>query len=224
MDLDFSTGSIEDNSDEEQLTATEVLERLEKAWINERLAPDLLEPKIEIVECMMEQIREMEENIRKAPKKDVKVSLHRHELDRIQYIVTSYLRCRLEKIERFAPIFLQKERERATTTPDQTPKLTPEELIFAQDVKNNLENHFKTSGLKQFPKNIQDMPLADKIPGPNLDHYVFIRVNRSEEGLVVEEDASEDHESTLDLDVDAQHIIRYSPIAPLVENGGVSLI
>ena len=44
-----------------------------QAWINERLAPDLLEPKLEIVECIMEQIQEMEENIRKAPKKDVKV-------------------------------------------------------------------------------------------------------------------------------------------------------
>ena len=46
-----------------------------QAWINERLAPDLLEPKIEIVECIMEQIQEMEENIRKAPKKDVKVNI-----------------------------------------------------------------------------------------------------------------------------------------------------
>lgn len=62
------------------------------------------------------------------------------------------------------------------------------------------------------------------VPGPNLDHYVFIRVNRSEEGLVVESETAEHVESTVDLDVDSQHIIRYGPIAPLVENGGVSLI
>merc|ERR1712136_260913 len=210
-----------DNSDEEQLTATEVLQRLEKAWINERLAPDLLEPKLEIVECIMEQIQEMEENIRKAPKKDVKVSLHRHEFDRIQYILTSYLRCRLEKVERYAPIYLQQERNRED---HQSTKLTPEELIFAKEVTTNLENHFKTSGLKHMSKNIQPLNLPDIIPGPNLDHYVFIRVNRSEEGRVVESETAEHVESTVDLDVDSQHIIRYGPIAPLVENGGVSLI
>ena len=33
MDLDFSTESIEENSDEEQLTATQVLQRLEKVCL-----------------------------------------------------------------------------------------------------------------------------------------------------------------------------------------------
>lgn len=30
-----------------------------KAWLNEKLAPELLESKIELVECLLEQIKEM---------------------------------------------------------------------------------------------------------------------------------------------------------------------
>ena len=46
---------------EEELTAAEVLQKLEDAWLNEKHAPELLESKIEIVECMLDQVRTMEE-------------------------------------------------------------------------------------------------------------------------------------------------------------------
>ena len=41
---------------EEELTAAEVLQKLEDAWLNEKHSPELLEPKMEIVECMLEQV------------------------------------------------------------------------------------------------------------------------------------------------------------------------
>ena len=51
-----------------------------QAWLNEKLAPDLLENKSDIVDCMMSQIQEMEENIQRAKKGDFKVSVHRMEV------------------------------------------------------------------------------------------------------------------------------------------------
>ena len=42
---------------EEELTAAEVLQKLEDAWLNEKHSPELLEPKMEIVECMLEQVK-----------------------------------------------------------------------------------------------------------------------------------------------------------------------
>ena len=43
---------------EEELTAAEVLQKLEDAWLNEKHSPELLDPKMEIVECMLEQVTE----------------------------------------------------------------------------------------------------------------------------------------------------------------------
>jgi len=41
--------------------------------MNERLSPNLMVCKTEIVECIMEQMHEMEENIARAKKGDIKV-------------------------------------------------------------------------------------------------------------------------------------------------------
>ena len=63
MDTDIfeNTGSAEEQY-EEELTAAEVLQKLEDAWLNEKHAPELLESKMEIVECMLDQVKTMEEN------------------------------------------------------------------------------------------------------------------------------------------------------------------
>nr|KAF6460354.1 GINS complex subunit 4 [Molossus molossus] len=84
-------------SEEVVLTPAELIERLEQAWMNEKFAPDLLESKPEIVECVMEQLDHMEENLRRAKKGDLKISIHRMEMERIRYVLSSYLRCRLMK-------------------------------------------------------------------------------------------------------------------------------
>ena len=56
FDQTNGSGEVEDDEVEEELSAGEVLARLEEAWINEKQAPELLQPKMEIVECMMEQV------------------------------------------------------------------------------------------------------------------------------------------------------------------------
>lgn len=48
--------------------------------MNEKFAPELLDSKTELVECMLEQLKEMEENIKRAKKGDFKVSIHRLEV------------------------------------------------------------------------------------------------------------------------------------------------
>merc|ERR1719189_768565 len=58
---------------------------------------------MEIVECMMEQVNTMEENLSRLKKGDLRIPIHRMELQRIKYMVNSYLRLRLE---RFSSIVL----------------------------------------------------------------------------------------------------------------------
>lgn len=73
-----------------------------QAWLNEKFAPELLETRSDLVECMLEQISQMEENIRRAKKGDFKVSLHSMEVYIAQKILiwsmsvqSDQLRCQL---------------------------------------------------------------------------------------------------------------------------------
>lgn len=51
-----------------------------QAWLDEKLAPELLEAKSELIDCMADQIKEMEENIQRAKKGDIRISIHRMEV------------------------------------------------------------------------------------------------------------------------------------------------
>lgn len=62
------------------------------------------------------------------------------------------------------------------------------------------------------------------MPAPDLDHYVFLRVNRNEDGVVVDSGTADQATDRVDLEKDAQHLMRFKPIATLVENGTVTLV
>ena len=80
MDSDIFNNTENLNEEEvieEELTAAEVLQKMEEAWMNEKHAPELLESKIEIIECMLDQIKTMEENLSKLKKGDIRAPVHR---------------------------------------------------------------------------------------------------------------------------------------------------
>nr|CAB3249065.1 DNA replication complex GINS protein SLD5-like [Phallusia mammillata] len=211
----------EEDSEDEQFTAAQVLEKLEEAWMNEKLSPNLMECKSEIVECILEQMQEMEDNINRAKKGDLKVSLHRLELDRIRYVLSSYLRCRLEKIEKHAPVLLEREKSKNDIEPS---RLSPEEFAFAKEVAGNLETHLKMVVVKHMPRNLQNLDLPEIVPSPDLDHYVFLKVNKDEEGVIIDAETEDHGADKVDLECGAQHLMRYKPIEALIENGTVSLM
>ncbi|XP_056426986.1 DNA replication complex GINS protein SLD5 [Hyla sarda] len=90
-----------DAGSEEVLTPAELISKLEEAWLNEKFAPELLESKSEVVECVMEQLNHMEQNLQRARQGDLKISFHRMEIERIRFMLSSYLRNRLLKVPGF---------------------------------------------------------------------------------------------------------------------------
>ena len=46
----------EEEDDEEEMSSAEVLAKLEEAWRNEKFAPNLLEAKTDLVDCIVEQV------------------------------------------------------------------------------------------------------------------------------------------------------------------------
>ena len=76
--IDLFENSVNDGEEfEEELTAAEVLQKMEDSWLNEKHSPELLESKMEIVECMMEQVNTMEENLSRLKKGDMRIPVHR---------------------------------------------------------------------------------------------------------------------------------------------------
>lgn len=137
MDLDNLDNFIFDNEDDEenvQLSSQELIELMEEIWVNEKFSPEILPNKIEVVDCVLGQLSFMEKNISTLPSSDFKKGLHQLEIDRIRYVVTSYLRQRLEKIEMYVFHILKKEDERREQGED--PYLTDAELQFATSFKN----------------------------------------------------------------------------------------
>ncbi|XP_048378990.1 DNA replication complex GINS protein SLD5 [Stegostoma tigrinum] len=212
---------LDDEEEEEILTPAQLIAKLEEAWLNEKFSPDLLEHKAEIVECVMEQLDHMEQNLQRARKGDLKVTAHRMETERIRYVLSSYLRSRLQKIEKFFPHILEKEKSRLEAEPSY---LSPQEYAFAKEYMANCETYLKSLALKHMPPNLQALDLLKAVPKPNLDSFVFLRVKEKQENILVEPETEDQREYTVDLEEGTQHLMRYKTIAPLVASGAVQLI
>ncbi|XP_068167960.1 DNA replication complex GINS protein SLD5 [Antennarius striatus] len=211
----------QDDSQEDVMTPAELIAKLEEAWLNEKFSPELLENKSEVVECVMEQLTHMETNLQRVQKGDTKASIHRMEIDRIRFVLSSYLRSRLQKIEKFFPHVLEREKSRGATDPS---LLSPEEFAFAKEYYANMETHLKAVALKHMPSNLQTVDMLEAVTKPCLDSYVFLRVKERQENILVEPETDDQREYVVDLEQGSQHLMRYRTIAPLVSSGAVQLI
>ncbi|KAL0979414.1 hypothetical protein UPYG_G00184770 [Umbra pygmaea] len=188
---DGSNMSGVDDGQEDVLTPAELIGKLEEAWLNEKFSPELLENKSEIVECVLEQLTHMDDNLQRVRKGDVKASVHRMEIDRIRYVLSSYLRSRLKKIEKFFPHVLEKEKLRLEGDPS---FLSPEEFAFAKEYLANTETYLKSVALKHMPPNLQTVDMLKAVPQPCLDSFVFLRVRERQENILVEPETDEQRE------------------------------
>ncbi|KAJ8684220.1 hypothetical protein QAD02_020012 [Eretmocerus hayati] len=205
----------EDSDDDEDLTPAQLIQELENAWLNEKFAPELLPNKQSVVELTLLQISHMEDNLKRLDKGDVRMNIHTMELSRIRFMISSYLRKRLEKIEEFAIHLLSEDAKRS---PEQA-FMTPAETKFAREYVSSVECLFSAIALQHMPPRIKDFELNKLSSKPNLDKHVFIRANTDRSGILI---------PSIDLEVDitkgSQHIIQYSAIAHLVKSGEVQLI
>lgn len=217
-DLDLSF-----ESDNDELTAAEVLAQMQEIWINEKFAPEILPQKMDIVDCMNLQIQTMETNISGLQKHDFIRRAHEMELVRIRYILTSYLRTRLIKIETYAQTILEQEAVREANGEELY--LTENEKNFALSYKNSLDQYFNET-LKFIPGHVPD-DYKQQFVKPFMDRFVFLQSKKSIEGVMVQESPtdSQDHENDfVDLMENSKMIMPYRSIANLLKKGDVKLI
>lgn len=184
------------SDDEEEVTAETVLKTLQNAWQNERLSPEILPHRNDMVECMLGQIQHMERNINKLPKTDLRASIHKMELSRIKFIICNYLKTRLNKIEKYCIPIINEEKQRIESG---TNYLTPSEYKYAQEYLLNMESHLKTVVLNKVPGKMQVFETSKMAVYPNLQAHVFLKANDTVNGVVLE-DMTGDQDEEIDLE------------------------
>jgi GINS complex subunit 4 len=216
-ELETTIDEIDDTN--VQLTSAELIEMMEEVWLNEKFAPEILPNKQEIVDCVLGQLAFMEENLATLPCSDFKKGIHQLEVDRIRYLVTSYLRHRLEKIETYVFHTLKQEEQR--TERDEESYLTEAEQEFAVKYRQGLEQHFEN--VMNFHPGLPFEDWKNQLIVPNTKSFVFLKAKSRVEGVVV--DGGRDDDSKLvDLNIGSQLIIYYNSVADLVKKGEVRLI
>lgn len=174
IDSEVLQGSTDDipSQEQEELSTREVLQRLHDAWINEKFAPELLDPQIEVVDCLLEQIAHIEDKISKErlrngsdPKIKFAASVYKMEIGRIRFTISSYLRTRLEKIQSF--IFhllgLEEKAQESDTLEENGmyTRMTANELKFAKQYRADIAEVYKKLALDHMPGAFKEfVPLA----------------------------------------------------------------
>jgi len=216
--LDLIENEEDEDDNQEVITVQNVLQTIERAWLNEKFSPEILPHQMDYVDCLLEQIKGMEGNLAKLSKNDPKMDLLKLELERIKFVITSYLRTRLKKIECFCVKVLEQEANRSK----EDAYLSPAELQFAKGFAQNVDNHFETI-LRHMPERFNQLERNKKIIEPNLNSFVFLKCNKHIDSVIIK-NLLEDQEEEVMLEDGSQHLMPYSSVAEFVKIGAVQLI
>ena len=140
------------------------------------------------------------------------------ELTRVKYMMRSYLRVRLFKIEAYVMHCIE------STEVQQ--RLSEQERAYALDFLRLVGSHLKIHVTNKFPeafgsvtKQASAYAANDMIPVPDIGHHVFVRVQRDLGEVVMYEDGTTQELMQGDL-----YILRYKVIREYLDDGGVQLV
>ena len=158
----------------------------------------------------------MEENLQNLDHNDFRLVPHQMEVDRIRFIISSYLRTRLEKIEAFTAHLLKRDRE---TFNEEDRLMSPGEMEFAESFMKNLKEHCHKEALKymhtvlaDFGEGVRAMEVK-----PNLNSAVFIRMVKTVNDIIV-------CDQPVNLQAGSRHLLPFKNVMDLVNNGSALLI
>ncbi|KAF8406082.1 hypothetical protein HHK36_008162 [Tetracentron sinense] len=139
------------SKDYDSLIATTDVELLKRAWQNEKAAPEILQFQADLIRRSQEQIQLMEDTVEEYAENGtdpLTVSLYQMDLDRTQFLLRSYLRIRLQKIEKYMLHISKTELWN---------RLSKQEQKFAKRSTDHMEKHLKQSVLSRLPYGYQSI-------------------------------------------------------------------
>jgi GINS complex subunit 4 len=133
-----------------------------QVWITEKAAPDLLFHETAMVDALKGGVEERQEKLNamsSAADMTFLCSILQMEVNRVNFLLHSYHRCRLQKIEKYATYIITEKRE---------DRCSPAELNFLMGYAELLNSHFKSSFLDGLPDKLatwfsMDTPADDPL-------------------------------------------------------------
>ena len=186
------------------------IQQLKTTWLNEKFAPEILAINQTLIDSLLEKL-----SFQSTSSDIYLTSIYAQEAARIKYLIKSYLRVRLLKIEKFALSFLINQ--------DYRDKLSPSELEYAQGFQQLLESYYSKSFLDSLPEDQRSLTeVVDgslkMVPEHDLDDSVFCRVNE-DVGIY----RLEDRNVTIDFKRNEIHLLRYKSVRTLIHEGKLDL-
>lgn len=194
---------------EEFESLQQLYERLVEITQNElSLSNDLLPYQPEVVDYIVEQITHMNNVINKTKNRWSSFSIEQHkiEIERFSYLINTYLRTRIKKIELRAPYLIRMLRtdiERATKF------LSPLEAKYLDRYNDSVDTYIKNI-IKDMPENMQRFRLSG-IKQKEGSDYAFV--------VGCEEAAIMDNDSEVMLEPDVCRILTVPTIIDFIEKG-----
>ncbi|KAG5952779.1 GINS complex subunit [Claviceps sorghi] len=198
------------------------LQALTRRWVAERSAPEVLEwPSDGLFERINDRIKAQIDKVEDLtgdmdPKTNFSLIVIQTELERYKFLVRSYLRVRMAKIDKHTLHYLSSEELRD--------RLSPAELAYATRHQALLHNHYLSSFLGSFPQQLQNLNdtagNVSMIDCPDLDTAVFVRMLRDKDVYGQGTDA----DVTLPAAEGDVLILRWSNAKVLVQDGDAELV
>ena len=163
----------------------------------------------------------MDENLSKLKKGDMRTPVHRLEISRIRFIINSYLRLRLSKIQSNIYHYMKTPENSLENNPS---RMTVEEMTFANQYHQDLTEHFSNLALRHIPGAWDAAKVTPSAPGPNLGQAVFVSVRQNCPGVDIPDPAGLGRDDTVDLVEGDQHMMQYNTVANFIDNGSLQLI
>ncbi|TKR88539.1 hypothetical protein L596_012765 [Steinernema carpocapsae] len=217
---------LEEDDDEEAMSASDILKVMNEIWLNENASPTLLPHRSEIVEALLSCIRDMQENFannRDKPEYQLMIQIHQLEVHRITYLVNDYVRARLRKIDFFPEEILREdEKRRRENVPDNRELLSSPEREYVQ--KRLAADRALLN--RAFLNSLPDVLRTIEAPGQDLTvERVFLEVNSEPvNGISMPDMKEPESEFLIDLQPRSRHLLPFLSVRDALEDNQVRLL
>ncbi|XP_068328047.1 DNA replication complex GINS protein SLD5-like [Pyrus communis] len=217
LDSGLESGSTEDYETDVEL--------LKRAWRQEKAAPEVLQFESALIRRIIEQIQLMEETVEEFTESGIDpltVSLYQMDLDRTQFLLRSYYRIRLQKIEKY----MFHIRDNAESL----------DMVSSCRCCADLQTHLEKSILLQLPSTYQSVfrqsseKETDMVPRHQMDTFVVCKTKYYLGHIQLEDDGESDSSASqrpldepFEMEPNVLYFVRYKAVKKFVEEGEIDL-
>jgi GINS complex subunit 4 len=186
-------------------------------------------PKDGLIERVTTRVKEQIEKVEELtgdmdPKTNFSLIIIQTEVERWKFLIRSYLRARIAKIDKYTLHYL--------STPELQARMSETEVAYATRHQQLLHEHYLSSFLGSFPQRLQNLNDTaggiSMIEGPDVDSGVFVRGLGSKdipgEGSIIVRGRGRDGDGDQEVERGEVTVARWSDVKEFVERGELELV